>query len=468
MANMKWWIAGIVALATACGDDVGSSPADASGSSAGSSSGSSTGSETSATSVPASSSSETRGEPDTSGADASSDTSSAGSTTGSNEHGGSSSDTGPMPSAGAVDVLFVVGNGPSMGLEQAKLTEAIAGFVAALDDAAIDWRIGVTTTDDGNPLCGISSPEAGQLQASSCRGRLNEFVLGDDDVSQESCLDLCGHETITIDPTATELDATLLPRPWIENIAGVDNVGDGVSPAEALACLLPQGIAGCAFGQPLDAMRKTLLRAENLSESAYGFLREGVPTAIVLVTDAADCSYDDDWDAIFLSEQDGGNQVFWSDPDAPAATPAVCWNAGTACTGGPGTYDECHAVDLDVDGGAADDDGDAVLRSLSHFADDLADRGEVYLAAIDGVPIGYDDGSEDMAFADDADPEAQLDRGIGPGCTNGDESAVPSVRIRELVETIDGGERNDFSACDDSYATALATIAQRIIVRATG
>src|SRR5262249_50027846 len=91
---------------------------------------------------------------------------------GSSSDGSSSStDTGVQPSGGAVDVLFVVDNSASMGLEQAKLVEAMAGFVEALDEAAIDWRIGVTTTDDGNPWCGATSPEAGKLQASSCRGR---------------------------------------------------------------------------------------------------------------------------------------------------------------------------------------------------------------------------------------------------------------------------------------------------------
>jgi hypothetical protein len=373
-----------------------------------------------------------------------------------------------MPSGGAVDVLFVVDNTVSMGLEQAKLVEAMGGFVDALDAAAIDWRIGVTTTDDGNPWCGATSPEAGHLISSSCRARLGEFVFNGNvpiDASEESCLDICAHDEIAIEDTTTDLDPTARPRPWIENIGGVHNVGDGVSPTEALACLVPQGIAGCGFEQTLDSMRKALLRAVTSEESQYGFLRAGALTAIVIVTDETDCSYNDDWQSIFLPEDLGGNEVFWSDPDAAAPTSAVCWNAGTACTGGPGTYDECHAVDLDVDGNPAVDEDDAVLRPLSYFADGLDGPNEVYLAAIDGVPVGYEDGSAEIVYADDPDPDVQIDRGIGPGCSNGDESAVPSVRVRELVETIDGGERNDFSVCDDSYAAAMGTIAERIVAR---
>jgi hypothetical protein len=144
----------------------------------------------------------------------------------------------------------------------------------------------------------------------------------------------------------------------------------------------------------------------------------------------------------------------------------VCWNAGTACTGGPGTYDECHAADFGIDGlevAAANAEDDAVLHPLSRYVDGLVGEGPVYIAAIDGVPVGYEDGSADIVYADDADMQLQHDYGIGPGCDEAGETALPSVRIRELVEQVDGGERNDFSACDDSYAAAMQTIAERIV-----
>lgn len=469
--NRGAWVGTIAVLATACGDDAGNAPGDESSSSSSTmtvgESSSGMQEESSSSNVDSSGSSSSGNE-----SSSSSEGSSSGSTGSESSSGESSSesssgtDTETMASGGAVDVLFVVDNTSSMGLEQAKLVEAIAGFVEALDEANVDWRIGVTTTDDGNPWCGSTSPEAGKLRSTSCRSRLGEFVFaGADpiDATDESCLDICGYDSISIEATATDLDPTPLPRPWIQNIGGVHNVGDGVSPTEALACLLPQGIDGCGFEQPLDSMRKTLLRAVSSEESEYGFLRDDALTAIVFVTDEADCTYDDDWVSIFLPEEDGGNEVFWSDPEAIAPTSAVCWNAGTVCTGGPGTYDECHAANLGVDGNEVADEDDAVLRPLSDFADLLGD--DVYVAAIDGVPVGYDDGSADMVFADDPDPLAQIAWGIGAGCTNGTETAVPSVRIRELVETVDGGERNDFSICDDSYAIALDTIAARILAR---
>ena len=50
-----------------------------------------------------------------------------------------------------VSILLVVDNSGSMGTAQAILTSRITDLVAPLDAAGIDWRLGVTTTDNGNP-----------------------------------------------------------------------------------------------------------------------------------------------------------------------------------------------------------------------------------------------------------------------------------------------------------------------------
>jgi hypothetical protein len=442
------------ALAAGCSDDTGSAPADESSSSASTiGEGESSNGSVSVASDP---------DPDSTSVG---ETSSAEASVTAESSSGNETDV--VPSGGAVDVLFVVGNTATMGPEQAKLAAGIAAFADTLDAAALDWRIGVTTTDNGHPLCTASSPEGGKLRASSCRSRLGEFVYGPQpiDATSEACLDVCAHDSITVEPTPTDVDPEPKQRQWIETIGGVSNVGEGVPTGEALACLMPQGIDGCGFQQPLESMLKAVLRSSTRSEGQYGFLREGVLKAIVIVTEEADCSYATGFVEIFDSEAQGGNEVFWSDPDASGPTRAVCWNAGTVCTGGPGTYDECHAADLGIDGSPVAMADEAVMRPLSRYADLLGDTGEVYLAAIDGVPIGYEDGAVDMVFEDSDDPQEQIDFGIGPGCSNGDESAVPSVRVRELVEQFDGGERNDFSSCEDSYDTALTTIAERIIAR---
>ena len=86
-----------------------------------------------------------------------------------------------------------------------------------------NYRIGVTTTDNGNPLCSASTPEGGKLVMSSCMSRLGDFVSGDTiDVQDLACTDICtlSEAELTIQPTATDLDPNLVARPWLEKLEG--------------------------------------------------------------------------------------------------------------------------------------------------------------------------------------------------------------------------------------------------------
>lgn len=60
----------------------------------------------------------------------------------------------PLPK---LDVLWVIDDTPSMGDEQAALTEALSVFAQGLDDAGLAWQVGVVRTD-------ISGDDAGVLQ----------------------------------------------------------------------------------------------------------------------------------------------------------------------------------------------------------------------------------------------------------------------------------------------------------------
>jgi hypothetical protein len=64
-----------------------------------------------------------------------------------------------------VDVLFVIDNSGSMAQEQNALALAFGSFVEVLERPEIvaNYRIGFTTTDDGNPWCEDTTPEAGTL-----------------------------------------------------------------------------------------------------------------------------------------------------------------------------------------------------------------------------------------------------------------------------------------------------------------
>ena len=78
-----------------------------------------------------------------------------------------------------VDILFVIDNSGSMGEEQGKLAGNFSSFISVLEDPAVkaNYRIGITTTDNGNPWCGASTtPEAGKLVFESCQDRIGEFT----------------------------------------------------------------------------------------------------------------------------------------------------------------------------------------------------------------------------------------------------------------------------------------------------
>jgi hypothetical protein len=390
-----------------------------------------------------------------------------------------------------VDILFVVDNSGSMGEEQTNLSENFGEFLGVLEAEGVEanYRVGLTTTDNGNPVCQGTGPEAGKLVLSSCQGRLQDFIFqGQTQVdATTACTDFCSQDThdafasmsgrFPTKPTATDDDPEPKPRPWIESIEGKTNLPDGVGTTEALQCLGPQGINGCGFESHLESMYKALTRVNRDDEDSYGFLRDGAILSVIFVTDEADCSYNDDHQSVFLPD---GDRTFWSLPDEQnTPTSAVCWNAGVQCTG-TGTYEECHAVDLDEQGNevsasAAEDA--AVLRPVSRYTsllqgiEDQKKRNnptqEVLVSAIAGVPRGYP--SSDLVYQDAVggtpnDPNFQTNFGIGPGCTSAVAEAVPPVRLKEFAEDflVSADDNNLFSVCDEDYTSALGAIAETI------
>ncbi len=376
-----------------------------------------------------------------------------------------------------VDILFVIDNSGSMGEEQAILAQNFGSFIEVLEaeDVEANYRIGVTTTDNGNPWCqpGTTTPEAGKLVLSSCKSRLNDFLFnnGEINVQDLACNDICtlSDAELTITPTTTDFDSTPDERPWLENIEGKKNIPETTSTVDAFKCFGPQGINGCGFESQLESMYLSLKRAENVDEAEYGFLRAQAILAIVFVTDEVDCSYNKDYSEIF--EQDG-NKVFWSDPAASFPTSAVCWNAGVSCTGDPSNYDNCDPVNKDVDGNEGVSDGDAVLHPMSRYyglLDGLEAQKQEYnaqqeliVALIGGVAA---DGS--VHYGGSTDPDYQNSFGIGPGCeapppmgSTEPVQAVPPVRLRDAVNRYSEG--NMFSICQADYSPALEAIAERI------
>lgn len=371
-----------------------------------------------------------------------------------------------------VDILFVIDDSGSMGEEQGALAANFSVLVEQLESLEVgaDYRIGITTTDNGNPWCGNTGPEAGTLRLSSCRSRPSEFIFDGAttiDAFDDTCAVVCPEDwaNIEIQPTSIAGEEELEARPWLEMVDGHTNLPEGISMAEAFRCFGPQGIDGCGFEQPLESMLKSLRRSQTKGDGAFGFVRANAILAVVHLTDEEDCSYNTDWETIFLPE---GNRVFWSDPAAASPTSAVCWNAGVSCAGS-----DCRPVNFDVEGmevSDADAEEQAVLRPLSRYTSDIqqieAEKQKItpqqeVLVAIFG---GFNADGTATYLPSTTDLEFQRDFGIGPGCESGTGRAVPQVRLRTVGEMFQiSDERNMFSICEADFSSAFEAIGEAIV-----
>ena len=377
-----------------------------------------------------------------------------------------------------VDILFVIDDSGSMAEEQALLAKNFGAFIGVLEapDIRANYRIGITTTDSGNPRCSKAdtTPPAGDLLLSSCLDRTGDFLFNGTDPPTDAtyaCTDVCKKTGADLEilPTTTDRDPVAKPRPWLESLDGRTNLPEGVSTLEAFQCFGPQGVAGCGFESHLESMYRALAKADTPGEANYGFLRDSAILSVVILTDELDCSYNEAHKVIFTPD----NKVFWNSPDDPIPTSAVCMRAGVECIGdGDPAFEDCYAQDYDEAGNPGASAADAVLHPVSRYVDYLKgieaakqkeDGGqEVLVALIGGVPPGYEAGGE-IVYSGVGDPAFIDDFGVAPGCVLGDGKAAPPVRLREFAEAFQvGDERNMFSICQDDYTKALEAIAKRI------
>lgn len=369
----------------------------------------------------------------------------------------------------SVDILFVIDNSASMLPHQIALAAGVEQLLARLDAAEADYRIAFTTTDAGNPWCDpeLTTPEAGSLVLSSCKDRIADF--GDDPSAFElGCTQPCTLDSaaLAITPTRVAGSDELRARPWLERAAGLVNLPTTTDPLAALRCFMPQGVSGCGFESPLESMYLALARADDADEPEYGFLRERASLAIVILTDEVDCSHNPAHAEIFDA---AGNKAFWQDPSAAQPTSALCWNAGVECVGDPAGYDNCDAVDLDVDGQPTDFTR-AVLYPVSRYRDrlqgianaklELDPDAQLLLTILAGVEGGGETWT--VEYADALDPAVQAEFGIAPGCTaSSGATALPPVRMRELAEQVD--PLGLWSVCADDHGGALANLGERLV-----
>jgi len=376
-----------------------------------------------------------------------------------------------------VDILFVIDNSRSMGQEQATLARNFGPLIERLemDDVRANYRIAVTTTDNGHLHC--VGRDGGSFKATSCLKRHEDFQVTEDGVDKDyfddACASICDHEDIEFLPTTTFFDQEPKVRPWIENIGGVTNLAEGISPVDAFECLAPQGLTGCGFEAPLESMRLGLLRASNQAEPEFGFMRPGAILAVIFVTDEADCSaryseVKDPWD---ISE---GSRALWSEANREAGrlTSEVCWFAGVECEDSPGGGKECWAVDRAADATETDDPAKAVLHPLDRYVEFLdsieqekqkinPDQ-ELLVGVLTGVDTGYTGGA--IHYSDGNDEKFLLETGIGAGCSSSNGEAAPPVRMAEFAQAFlpDTDETNLYSVCKEDYSDSMSAIAEAI------
>jgi hypothetical protein len=401
-----------------------------------------------------------------------------------------------------VDIIFMIDDSGSMAEEQLALAENFGEFIRVLEQPGVEanYRIGITTSDKGNPLCPTTTkqPDDGKFKLSTCRSRQSHFTFNTVppvEAFQVACADICPYETIEILPTTTDQDQNASARPWVESIEGVTNIGCAYRPGsndceeitteEAFQCLGPMGIAGCGYEEQLEGVYRAVLRAQNDNEDQYGFIRPNAILAVVLVSDEADGSLNRSVGNIY---DINGSKVFWQDPDANFPTSAVSWKAGVECVpiDGDGLpYDDCYAQHYDFDRNVVPEERaaeEAVLYPVSRYINQIQaiedqkkqinPNQEVLVAGILGVTSDYRYGDEITYRNDPTDPQFVYDFGIGAGCISqlvveGLEAfqpkAVPPVRQRDFVEHfVVGGDTNIFSVCDQDYARALEAIARMI------
>lgn len=369
---------------------------------------------------------------------------------------------GAMGRCRKVDVLFVVDDSRDMGPVQQRLAAASAELVEMIRDATtfvsdktpLDAQIMVTSTDVGHVLCDGASkpghqPTRGAPVATPCSERIERFISVDGEVD---AIDLCASAC----PSAVRPDGAFIRFAGDEdNIVG-EAVGDRVS--AALACLLPQGIDGCAMASPLAAIRMALDPSAAWNSGPQPFSRPGVPLIIVVATHRTDCSTADP--AFFdpASVGDPALTQFWAlDPATQTRTgptAAICWNAGMSCEApdDEGVYPSCTPIETPA------------LESLEDHVAFLNDEvvgaqgKDTLMALFVGVPpvTEYEfeppffptkGGAFDLVHrtwrADDlapGDPQGPADKefqwGIGPGC--GEPGfGLPPGRLEALCRSLD-------------------------------
>ncbi|MEO6953735.1 MAG: hypothetical protein ABI321_18180 [Polyangia bacterium] len=344
-----------------------------------------------------------------------------------------------------VDLLFMVDDSGSMAPKQNELKSRFPQFIAQLDSFAAsghsaDYHIGVVTSSLGAPgYAGTCSNLGGKLQK---RGLAKTNTAG--------CTGPTGNYMVynQLDHTQDNFDATQGAAATFSCMASV------VDPSNTQH-------TGCGFESQLESVY-TALHDTSIVENK-GFLRDDAILAIIWVTDEDDCSVDSSSD-------------LFSNPSLGPVNSYRCAQNGIVCDGmllpsvpqasfancAPATYAQSGKRETDLEkyvtyftqsntaGGVKADPRDVILAAITAPADPVGSY-----TATGSANCGTLVGGGQVTTCTNISHSCTLD--TDPTNFFGD----PAQRLRYVV----GKAQNHAitSICDNSYATALAAIGQKIV-----
>lgn len=384
-----------------------------------------------------------------------------------------------------LDILMVIDNSETMGQKQNSFVSALPQLLdrlrnlVGLNGASVetDVNLMVTTTDVGHPLCEIFKkpdyvPAKGAPISSACTERLQRFTSTNGVTKlPELCTNVC-----PLEQSARPSDPFLHFAGADHNVIAAEGVVDPV--AQALACIVPQGIDGCGFEAPLEAMLRALDSEAAWNKGEQPFLREGAALAIIVVTDEADCSIEDFkyFDLAFRDHPEFGKYYAIDPVTMEKGNPnsSICWNGGMTCSGAnpDGFFETCA------------EEYKGVLWPVSRYIDRLReslrvqDGKPVFMLVIGGVPsvtahspeIPYHPiagGVQDIVYHSwtDADllpgdsenaAEKQFEYGIGPGCSSAKIGyGLPPGRLLDVCQALDLNVDSEVACCMESVCDGL-------------
>ena len=214
--------------------------------------------------------------------------------------GGGSEEGGGGIGTGKLDILFVIDNSGTMAEEQINLAQNLPGWSTSSTTSRTPRELGAGRYPDHGDhhrygpfaVHGFYpdgyTPAKGAPVASPCLDRLSDFQNSTTN-AVGACLSVCeqsvtlndGNDFIRWNGEETNVNALDLNNNQLSGVAAV---------TAALECFGPQGISGCGYESPLEAMTQALNPNKPWNSGETPFLRDDALLAIAIVTDEADCS----------------------------------------------------------------------------------------------------------------------------------------------------------------------------------